>query len=576
MKTGADFLADELFNFGVRVAFVFTGGAISAIIDSVEDKGIKIIPYDNELDASYAAEGYVRATLKPTVVLVTSGPGLTNTITGIAGSWFDSIPVLFISGQVKSPEKTNFDICLQNGFQETDVIRSTSHLTKYCKAVDHCSQIIPAVRDAFKSMLTARPGPAVLDITMDAQTQFMENPNVGNHIYYNFKEILNKGMLLDNTLSLKKDYEYLLKKMLEAKNPVILIGGGMQWLPSGLFENIVKKLKIKIISTYTAVNAIRQDNLYYDGMIGPFGNPEANKSLIEASDLFVLGARIPQRVFPLLTEESKKKFQSARKFVLTVDPSEFINHKIGPIDKIVNGLINDFIKYVDDTIPDSDDIDKVFKKELSKNLIPIKMFQSIQSPSDNSLSIENNYSIFQLFDSLNNTLPKNSDIFVDVGQNVCSSILGLKRNRGERIFSSWANSPMGYSLPASLGAALDDNERQSVCIIGDGGFRTALSSLPNLRAMKGKVKIILWDNQGYRTIVDHLEKMLSGRRKAVTVDSGIPYFPMKKVLISSDLEVLDSKGNLENDMKIFFSDDKIDVMIVHIDPSVRMIPNIAI
>ena len=576
MKTGANFLADELYSFGVRVAFVFTGGAISAIIDTVEDKGIKIIPYDNELDASYAAEGYVRTTLKPTVVLVTSGPGLTNTITGIAGSWFDSIPVLFISGQVKSHEKTNFDICLQNGFQETDVIRSTNHLTKYCKAIDHCSQIIPTVRDAFKSMLTGRPGPAVLDITMDAQTQVMENPNRENYIYCDFKETLNKGMHLDNTLSLKKDYEYLLKKMLEAKNPVILIGGGMQWLPSGLFENIVKKLKIKIISTYTAVNAIRQDNLYYDGMVGPFGNPEASISLIEASDLFILGARIPQRAFPLLTEKSKKKFQSARKFVLTVDPSEFINHKIGPIDKIVNGLINDFIKYIDDTIPDSDEKVKVFKKELSKNLIPIKMFQSIQSPSDNSLSTENNNSIFQLMDSLNNNLPENSDIFVDVGQNVCSSILGLKRNRGERIFSSWANSPMGYSLPASLGAALDDNERQSVCIIGDGGFRTALSSLPNLRAMKGKVKIILWDNQGYRTIVDHLEKMLSGRRKAVTVESGIPYFPIKKVLISSDLELLDCKGDLENDMKIFFSDDKIDVMIVHIDSSIRMIPNIAI
>ena len=571
MKTGSDFLADELFNFGVRVAFVFTGGAISAIIDSAADRGIKIIPYDNELDASYAAEGYVRATLKPTVVLVTSGPGLTNTITGIAGSWFDSIPVLFISGQVKSSEKTNFDICLQNGFQETDVIRSTNHLTKYCKAVDHCSQIIPAVRDAFKSMLTGRPGPAVLDITMDAQTQVMENPNLENYIYYDFKETLNKGMLLDNTLSSKKDYEYLLKKMLEAKNPVILIGGGMQWLPNGLFEKIADKLKIKIIATYTAVNAIRQNNLFYEGMIGPFGNPEANKTIIEASDLFILGARIPQRAFPLLTEESKKKFQSARKFVLTLDPSEFINHKIGPIDKIVNGLINDFIKYVDETVIDNNDT--VVKKDLPSNLIPNKMFQSIPSPSDNSLSAENNYSIFQLFDSLNKTLPKNSDIFVDVGQNVCSSILGLKRIGGERIFSSWANSPMGYSLPASLGAALEDNGRQSVCIIGDGGFRTALSSLPNLRAMKGKVKIILWDNQGYRTIVDHLEKMLSGRRNAVTVDSGIPYFPLEKILTSCDLEILHVKGDIEKEMEYFFSNDKIDVMIVSIDPSIRMIPN---
>ena len=573
MKTGADFLVDELYNFGVRVAFVFTGGAISAIIDSAVKRGIKIIPYDHELDASYAAEGYVRSALKPTVVLVTSGPGLTNTITGIAGSWFDSIPVLFISGQVKSFEKTNFDLYLQNGFQETDIIKSTNHLTKYCKEINHCSQMIPTVRKAFKSMLTGRPGPAVLDITMDAQTQITENPNPENFIYYNFKETLNRGMLPDNNLSSKKDYEYLLKKMLEAENPVILIGGGTQWLPSGLFESIVKKLKIKIISTYTGINAISQDNIFYDGMIGPFGHTKANRSLIEASDLFILGARIPQRAFPLLTEESKKKLQSARKFVLTVDSSEFINHKIGPIDKIFNGLLNDFIKYVDETINDGDDKDKVIKKDLPSNLIPIKMFQSIPSPSDNSLSNENSYSIFQLFDSLNNTLPKNSDVFVDTGQNVCSTTLGLKRNRGARIFSSWANSPMGYALPASIGAELDDNNRQSVCIIGDGGLRTAMSTLPNLRLMKGKVKTILWDNQGYRTIVDHLEKMHSGRRNAVTVDSGIPYFPMEKVLIASDLGVLHSKNDLDKDMKSFFSNDKIDVMIVPIDPSIRMIPN---
>ena len=107
-------------------------------------------------------------------------------------------------------------------------------------------------------------------------------------------------------------------------------------------------------------------------------------------------------------------------------------------------------------------------------------------------------------------------------------------------------------------------------------MRTALSSLPNLRAMKGKVKIVLWDNQGYRTIIDHLEKMHSGRRAAVTVDSGIPYFPMEKVLTSCDLEILNVKGDLDKEMEYFFSNDKIDVMIVSIDPSIRMIPNTAI
>jgi len=570
-NTGADLLANELYSFGVRVAFVFTGGAISAIIDSAEKIGIKIIPYDHELDASYAAEGYVRATSEPTVVLVTSGPGATNAITGIAGSWFDSIPVLFISGQVKSFEKTNFDLNLQNGFQETDVIKSTSHLSKYAKAVDHCSQIIPSVREAFNSMLTGRPGPAVLDITMDAQTEVMENSNSENFSYSNFNKTLSKGMISNDVLLSNNDYEYLLKKMLESKNPVILIGGGVQWLPSGFFEKIVKKLKIKIVSTYAGINAINQDNYFYDGMIGPFGHPKANKCLIEASDLFILGARVPQRAIPLLSEESKKKFDSVKKFVLTVDPSEFINHKLGPVEKIFNGLLSDFFNYIDNKIDQIDN--KAINKEIISNVLPNEMFLSISSQSDKSLSVENNYSVDQLIESLNNNIPKNSNIFVDVGQNAVALALGLKRNNGERLFSSWANSPMGYSLPASLGAALDEKHQKSVCVIGDGGLRTAMSSFPNLRLMKGKAKIIIWDNQGYRTIVDHLEKMLSGRRSAVTVESGIPYFPMENVLTACDFNVLHSKNDLENDMKSFFSDDKIDIIIVPIDPSIRMIPN---
>ena len=118
MKTGADYLADELYAHGVRTVFVFTGGAIAAIIDSAQKRGIKVIPYDHELDAAYAAEGYVRANSMPTAVMVTSGPGATNTISGMAGSWFDSIPVLFISGQVKSFEKTNFELYYNEVFRK--------------------------------------------------------------------------------------------------------------------------------------------------------------------------------------------------------------------------------------------------------------------------------------------------------------------------------------------------------------------------------------------------------------------------------------------------------------------------
>jgi acetolactate synthase-1/2/3 large subunit len=572
MKTGADYLADELYSHGVRVVFVFTGGAISAIIDSAQRRGIKIIPYDHELDASYAAEGYVRATAMPTAVMVTSGPGATNTITGIAGSWFDSIPVLFISGQVKSFEKTNFELYLQKGFQEVDFIKSSNQFTKYSNTVDHCSQMVSSTREAFKAMITGRPGPAVLDITMDAQTELMEKNDVQVPNFISFSESLNKGLLtIHDSKSSEKDFECLLKQMNESKNPVILVGGGAQWLPKGLFEKIASKLKIRIISTYAGINAIQQENSLYDGMIGPFGHPQANRSLLEASDLFILGARIPHRAFPVLSESSSKKFQSVRKWVLTVDPSEFINHRIGPTEKIFLGLLYDFCKYVEEKTLNSNSAPQ--KKSSLENILPEGMFVADSNTKNKNSQTGNCYMVNELINSLNSVLPENSDIFVDVGQNAVALALGLKRNKGERLFSSWANSPMGYSLPAALGAAIEENERPSICVIGDGGIRTALSSFPNLRAMIGKVKIVLWDNQGYQTIVDHIEKMLSGRRNAVTVDSGLQSFSMKNVLIAFDMRVMEASGELEADMKFFFDSDDYDILIVPIDESIRMSAN---
>ena len=571
MKTGADYLADELYAHGVRTVFVFTGGAIAAIIDSAQKRGIKVIPYDHELDAAYAAEGYVRANSMPTAVMVTSGPGATNTISGMAGSWFDSIPVLFISGQVKSFEKTNFELYLQRGFQEVDFIKSSGQFTKYSRTVDHSSQIIPSIREAFKAMMSGRPGPAVLDITMDAQMETVENIEAQQQNLPSFEESLSTGLLPDKNLdSNNKDFESLFNQMNESKNPVILVGGGAQWLPKGLFESIVSKLNIKIISTYAGINSIQQENSLYEGMIGPFGHPKANKALLEASDLFILGARIPHRALPVLSESSSQKFQSVRKWALTVDPSEFINHKIGPLEKIYLGLLYDFCKYVESKISDTDSAPKIL--HIEGNILPEGMFSAESSSKNKDSKTENTYSVDGLINSLNNTLPDNSDVFVDVGQNAVALALGLKRNRGEKLFSSWANSPMGYSLPAALGAALEENERPSICVIGDGGIRTALSSFPNLRAMIGKVKVILWDNKGYQTIVDHSLKFQQ-TGNPVNIDTGLNYFPLKEVLIASDVRVMEAKGELEVDMKSFFDGDKHDILIVPIDESIRMSAN---
>jgi acetolactate synthase-1/2/3 large subunit len=574
MKIGADYLADELYAHGVRTVFVFTGGAIAAIIDSAKKRGIEVIPYDHELDAAYAAEGYVRANSMPTAVMVTSGPGATNTISGLAGSWFDSIPVLFISGQVKSFEKTNFDLYLQRGFQEVDFIKSSGQFTKYASTVDHSSQVVPSVRDAFREMLSGRPGPAVLDITMDAQMEEVETVESEAQSLPLFAQVLATGIMPNKNIHLDaRSFESLLTQMKKSENPVILVGGGAQWLPQGLFETTINKLNINVVSTYAGINSIKQDNPLYQGMIGPFGHPNANQVLVEASDLFILGARIPHRAFPVLSESSSKRFQSVRKWALTVDPSEFINHKIGQMEKVFSGLLYDFCMYIESEIPNMNSSPKMAFME--ENMLPKGMFSIGAASKSQESRVEKSYSVDGLINSLNNALPDQSDIFVDVGQNAVALALGLKRNRGQRLFSSWANSPMGYSLPAALGAALEDNGRPSICVIGDGGIRTALSSFPNLRAMKGKVKVILWDNQGYQTIVDHSLKFQQ-EGNPVNLDSGLNYFPLKKVLIAAEVGVMDATEELEVDMKTFFETDEYDVLIVSIDESIRMSANPAI
>lgn len=571
MKTGAECLADELYAQGVRAVFVFTGGAIAAIIDAAHRRGIKVIPYDHELDAAYAAEGYVRASAMPTAVMVTSGPGATNTISGMAGSWFDSIPVLFISGQVKSVEKTNFELYLQRGFQEVDFLSVSRQFSKYSQTVDHASTIVPSIKQAFQAMVSGRPGPAVLDVTMDAQMEMIVSPEVSSETARSFAENLQAGRLANTDPgSSDGDFRYLLDRMNESPNPVILVGGGAQWLPQGLLESVVKKLNIKVITTYAGVNALRYSNPLYEGMIGPFGHPEANETLLAAADLFILGARIPHRAMPLFTEESGTRLQSVRKWALTIEPREFISHRIGPLEKIFFGLLYDFCMFVESNMQQADVV--VQPSNTPQCYLPSGMFARQLQQSARSPKHENSYTVDCLITSLNKSLPASSDIFVDVGQNAVALALGLQRDRGQRLFSSWANSPMGYSLPAALGAAAAGNERPTICVIGDGGMRTALSSLPNLRAMTGKVKVVLWDNRGYQTIVDHSIKF-GQTGNPVNMETGLAYFPLTKVLDASGVRVMEAKGELESTMHAFFGGDDHDVLIVSIDDSIRMSAN---
>ena len=548
--SGSAVLARELVRAGVEIAFVFQGGAISSAIDEVAKAGIRLVPFDHELDAAYAAEGYVRASGRPTCVLTTSGPGATNLISGLCGSWFDGVPVLFVTGQVRASERTDFDWNLQSGFQEVDIVPMVREVTKYASRVYDPRQVAFATRAAVRSMFSGRRGPALLDLTMNAQMDSTHHQTVE---------------LYSRTSSAHVGVSERLNPFLEAiksaEQPLLLVGGGFQWQDRLRVRAALESLGVSVAATYGGMNVLPLEHHLNLGFIGPFGHPSANNAFVEASHLFVIGARIPSRALPPMEEACARRVRHRPTFVITTDPEEFATHPLSP-KFVTQADVADFLSLVEGRFRPSEL--NAGPARRSEDSIPSEFFAETFLPSG--------YSPRDLVRALNHSLKPKTRVFVDVGQNAVALALGLQRAEDQLLFSSWANSPMGYSLPAAIGASYDKSAPPPVCVIGDGGLRTALSSLPNLALAKGRMKTIVWDNGGYATIVDHLVRMLDGRLSAVTPESGLPPFPAGEVLQAAGLAVHVAEGNLSESMVRFMDTTSVDVLLVPIDSRYRLAP----
>lgn len=550
-EIGSTVFARELVRAGIDIAFVFQGGAIASAIDAVSREGIRIVPFDHELDAAYAAEGFARSSGRPACVLTTSGPGATNLISGLCGSWFDGVPVLFVTGQVRARERTDFDWNLQSGFQEVDIVSMVSRVPKYAKRVYDSRQVAVATTAAIRAMLQPRRGPALLDFTMNAQMDSTSDMRVELPV-----------MLRRDTTVNVKALDAFFKALVGSHRPLLVLGGGFQWEERDRVRIALEKLGVPCVATYGGVNVLPLRHPLHRGLIGPFGHQSANQAFVEASDLFIIGARVPTRALPPMQPECAERVRQRSTWVLTTDPEEFATHPLAP-DFVAQAEVESLFDRIEEGFRWSGSDE--WRHSASDLMLPKHFFSA---DFDSTM-----YAPRDLVEALDCSLAPNTRIFVDVGQNAVALALGLSRDGGQLLFSSWANSPMGYSLAAALGASLDASSPPTVCVIGDGGFRTALSSLPNLSVCSGRLKLIIWDNGGYATIVDHLHRMLGGRRTAVDANSGLPPFPIKPVLEAINLSVTVAEGDLNECMKEFLSPSGTDVLLVSVDARYRLFPN---
>ncbi len=495
-------LSDYVLNFlvkkRVKKVFLITGGAISFMVDAFSrNKKIKYISVGHEQGAAMMADAYSRIGPNFSCTMVTSGPGATNLLTGIGCSYFDSIPSLHICGQVntyeqQSSNKSTFNV-RQVGFQETDIVSISKPITKFSYKLKNENDIKYILEKCYYLATSGRPGPVLLDIPMDLQ-----------------RKTINSNKLKSFTPPKKKiklsniELKPIINKMDRSKKPVIILGGGIKYAKAqNHLKQFLKKLKIPIVTTWSGVDLIDHSKKNYIGNIGVYGNRAANFTVQNSDFILSLGTRLDTRV----TGGVPKNFaRDAEKFVIDIDKNE-LNKKRGlHIHHKINSDVKYFLKQINKINF------RISKNEWTKRCIIWKRNYPIIL--DSYHKIKNFVNPYVFIDYLSNILKTKDIIIADDGGHLTWTLQTFRVKYGQRLFSAFGNSPMGYSLPASIGASIANNNNRVICIDGDGSIQINLQELHTIYKLKLPIKIFILNNDGYGIIKQFQELYLEKRYEA--------------------------------------------------------------
>jgi acetolactate synthase-1/2/3 large subunit len=492
MLKGAQIVLECLRAEGVDLVFGYPGGAIMPLYDALDGSGVKHILTRHEQGAVFAAEGYARSTGKVGVAIATSGPGATNLVTGIADAKMDSVPLVCITGQVRTP------LIGTDAFQETDVFGMTLSLTKWSRLVQSIEEIPEVIAQAFYWARSGRPGPVMLDLPVDilkasaefkGPVEFHPHPKPADGPP-------------DNTFC-----ETLIALLQQAKKPVALVGAGAKL--SGAVEDLQQTLDLLQVPTFATVHglgAVNQDSTYYLGMVGMHGTRAANMALNETDLLLVFGARLDDRV----TGEPSRFAPHARIVHFEVDPAQLDRVRASELP-----VIGDLA----DTVP-------TFLNELRHTHLPDwSGWRAIACGPDRAELDPRGLAqpTIRFLDELFRQLPANSTIIADVGQHQMWAAQRYRMNSPRGFITSGGLGAMGFALPAAIGVQLAHPDKTVVCVSGDGGFQMNIQELATVKRLALPIKIVIVDNK-YLGMVRQWQQLFYNRNYAETDMSDNPNF----------------------------------------------------
>jgi len=525
----SDYIVKLLIEYGVKHVFMITGGGAMHLNDSFgRAKKMKCIFNHHEQACAMAAEGYARVTGKLAVVNVTSGPGGLNTLTGVMGQWTDSVPVLYISGQVK--KETTINSCpniglRQLGDQEVDIISIVKPITKFAVSVKNPKDIRKFLEKALCIATSGRPGPVWLDIPLDVQGAQVEYSDMLGY-HYKQSSVGFGGSNIDLQITRVAG---LLKK---SKRPVLIAGNGIRIAGAQKkLLSIIRKLKIPVVTTFNGFDLVASDNPYFIGRIGTLGSRAGNLALQNSDFVLSIGSRNNIRQ---VSYNWKTFARAAKKVIVDIDSMELKKPTLKP-DLAINCDAGYFLEKLAKHSSKLSNYDwwlEWCKKR--KNKYPVVL------PEYKKSKLVNPYNFIQQLTAI----VKQDNVLVAGNASACVVLFQagvVKKN--QRAFWNSGCASMGYDLPASIGACLANNKKNTICVTGDGSIQMNIQELQTIVYNKLPIKIFLLNNNGYVSIKQTQESFFGLPYVGCDPGSGVNFPSFTKVAQAYGLKVESIKGH---------------------------------
>lgn len=507
MMRVADYIFKYLADYGIKHVFLVTGGGAMYLNDALnKEKRIKYICTHHEQAAAIAAEGYARTLGDLAVVSVTSGPGGTNALTGVIGQWLDSVPVLYLSGQVKF--ETTIASCLdiplrQLGDQEINIVDIVKPVTKYAKMITDPKAIKAELEKAIRIAISGRPGPVWLDIPLNVQGALIEA-----------KDLESDGDVNNSFAAEDEIVLAVIEELQKAKRPLLIAGHGIRISKAqNEFLELIDLFGIPVVTTFNGFDLIASGSDNFIGRIGTLGSRAGNFALQNADIVICLGTRNNIRQ---VSYNWSSFVSRAKKIIVDIDDAE-LHKKTVKGDILIHSDAKVFMTKLLERIPKDFKVDKSWAEwcQTRKRRYPV-VLDEYKKPSEHFVHP------YYFMEELTSVLDNNAIVVAGNGT-ACVGLFqaGIVKS-GQRIFWNSGCAAMGYDLPASIGAALA-GDRDVVCLAGDGSIQMNLQELQTVKHYNLPIKIFVLNNHGYHSIKMTQTCFFDGDFIGCNKDSGVSF-----------------------------------------------------